>query len=92
MLKQKNLLPAVGFAFSRAKCMELAHGLGKMDLTTSSEKSEIHKFIQSALKRLKGSDRTLPQVLQMKEFLRRGIGVHHGGLLPIIKEVRLLDF
>jgi superfamily II RNA helicase len=24
----------------------------------------------------------------MRELLARGIGVHHGGLLPIVKEVR----
>lgn len=34
-----------------------------------------------------GSDRKLPQVLQMRDLLLRGIGVHHGGLLPILKEI-----
>jgi len=55
MLKKKQLLPAVGFAFSRAKCMELASGLGNIDLTDSKQKSEIHAFIETSLKRLKGS-------------------------------------
>ena len=27
------------------------------------------------------------QVQRMKEMLKRGIGVHHSGLLPIIKEM-----
>lgn len=44
-------------------------------------------FIEEALSRLKGSDRALPQVLSIKDLLKRGIGVHHGGLLPIIKEI-----
>ena len=35
-----------------------------------------------------GSDRTLPQVQRMRKHLSRGVGVHHAGLLPIIKEVR----
>lgn len=28
-----------------------------------------------------------PQVLQMSELLERGIGVHHSGVLPLLKEV-----
>lgn len=32
------------------------------------------------------SDRDLPQVLLVSRFLNRGVGVHHGGLLPIVKE------
>ncbi len=51
------------------------------------EQSETHLFIESAVARLQGSDRLLPQVLLMREMLARGVGVHHGGLLPILKEV-----
>lgn len=36
------------------------------------------------------SDKTLPQVLRIRELLKRGIAVHHGGLLPIIKEVSIV--
>lgn len=34
-----------------------------------------------------GSDKKLPQIGKMRNLLSRGIGVHHGGLLPIVKEV-----
>lgn len=34
-----------------------------------------------------GSDKKLPQIGKMRDLLSRGIGVHHGGLLPIVKEV-----
>ena len=34
-----------------------------------------------------GSDKKLPQIRRMRDLLSRGIGVHHGGLLPIVKEV-----
>lgn len=61
-----------------------------MDLTTSTEKHEVHSFIEKALSRLKGSDKRLPQIVRIKDLLKRGIGVHHGGLLPIIKEVIVL--
>ncbi|KAK1298896.1 hypothetical protein QJS10_CPB14g01721 [Acorus calamus] len=58
-----------------------------IDLTSSSEKSEIRVFCDKAFSRLKGSDRDLPQVVKVPNLLRRGIGVHHAGLLPIVKEV-----
>jgi antiviral helicase SKI2 len=34
-----------------------------------------------------GSDKKLPQIARMRDLLGRGIGIHHGGLLPIMKEV-----
>ena len=39
------------------------------------------------MSRLSPSDRKLPQVLRVRELLRRGLGVHHAGLLPIVKEI-----
>lgn len=89
LLRKKNLLPVIVFTFSKKKCEEYANALINIDLTSGgSEKSEIHVFCERSLNRLKGTDRELPQVLRMRELLSRGIGVHHGGLLPIIKEVR----
>nr|CAI5851657.1 unnamed protein product [Callosobruchus analis] len=35
---------------------------------------------------LSDDDRHLPQVDNLLPLLRRGIGIHHGGLLPILKE------
>lgn len=87
MLKTKTLLPVVIFTFSKKRCEEYASGLSKTDLCTSLEKSEIHVFIERSLVRLRGSDKHLPQILRMRDLLSRGIAVHHGGLLPIMKEV-----
>ncbi|KAG2212575.1 hypothetical protein INT47_000551 [Mucor saturninus] len=87
MLKTKSLLPVVIFTFSKRRCEEYASGLSKTDLCSSLEKSEIHVFIERSLVRLRGSDKQLPQILRMRDLLSRGIAVHHGGLLPIIKEI-----
>uniref|UniRef100_A0A8C0JI35 SKI2 subunit of superkiller complex n=1 Tax=Chelonoidis abingdonii TaxID=106734 RepID=A0A8C0JI35_CHEAB len=87
MLRKRDQLPVVAFTFSRARCDDNASALTTLDLTTSTEKSQIHLFFQKCLSRLKGSDRQLPQVLHMVELLKRGIGVHHSGILPILKEV-----
>ncbi|KAI0081161.1 ATP-dependent RNA helicase [Panus rudis PR-1116 ss-1] len=86
-LRKKSLLPVVIFTFSKKRCEENAGTLTNADLCTSVEKSEIHVAIEKALSRLKGSDKQLPQIRRMRDLLSRGIGVHHGGLLPIVKEV-----
>ncbi|CDO73133.1 hypothetical protein BN946_scf185007.g187 [Trametes cinnabarina] len=86
-LRKKALLPVVIFTFSKKRCEENAGTLTNADLCTAVEKSEIHVAIEKALSRLKGSDRQLPQIRRMRDLLSRGIGVHHGGLLPIVKEV-----
>ncbi|CDH60942.1 antiviral helicase [Lichtheimia corymbifera JMRC:FSU:9682] len=87
LLNKKQLLPVVIFTFSKKRCEEYASSLSKTDLCTSLEKSEIHVFIERSLVRLRGTDKELPQILRMRELLCRGIAVHHGGLLPIIKEI-----
>ncbi|KAF9163660.1 hypothetical protein DFQ26_002281 [Actinomortierella ambigua] len=86
-LHKKKCLPVVVFTFSKKKCEENASGLSSTDLMSSSEKSEVHVFIERSLVRLRGSDRDLPQVHRMRDLLSRGIAVHHSGLLPIIKEM-----
>jgi len=87
-LAKSELLPVVIFTFSKKKCEEYADGLINKDLLNDSNKrSAIYSFISNSLSRLKGSDRELPQIHRMKELLSRGIGVHHSGLLPIMKEV-----
>ena len=62
MLKKKDRMPVVAFTFSKKKIDENATNLSNLDLTTSSEKSDIHVFFQKCVSRLKGSDKSLPQV------------------------------
>ena len=62
MLKKKDKLPAVAFTFSKRKIDENALNLQNKDLTTASEKSEIHVFFRTAIKKLKPPDQKLPQV------------------------------
>ncbi|KAL1661387.1 NUC185 domain-containing protein [Schizophyllum commune] len=86
-LRKRNLLPVVVFTLSKKRCEENASTLTNQDLCTSVEKSEVHVAIEKALSRLKAPDRKLPQISRMRDLLSRGIGVHHGGLLPIVKEL-----
>ncbi|KAD6795715.1 hypothetical protein R6Q59_031765 [Mikania micrantha] len=86
-LSKTSLLPVVIFCFSKNRCDKSANNLRETDLTSRFEKSEIRIFCDKAFSRLKGSDRNLPQIMRVQGLLHRGIGVHHAGLLPIVKEV-----
>ncbi|KAI8627103.1 DSHCT domain-containing protein [Xylariaceae sp. FL1651] len=86
-LKKQNLLPACIFVFSKKRCEENADALSNQDFCTAQEKSHIHMIIQKSIARLRPEDRVLPQIVRLRELLSRGIAVHHGGLLPIVKEI-----
>jgi antiviral helicase SKI2 len=86
-LRKENLLPVCIFVFSKRRCEENADALANLDYCTAQEKSAIHMTIQRSVARLRPEDRQLPQIRRMRELLSRGIAVHHGGLLPIVKEV-----
>lgn len=86
-LKKNDLLPACIFVFSKKRCEQNADALSNLDFCTASEKSAIHMIIERSIARLKPDDRLLPQIRRVRELLSRGVAVHHGGLLPIVKEV-----
>ncbi|KAM3729183.1 SKI2 subunit of superkiller complex protein [Dirofilaria immitis] len=91
-LRMQKLLPAIVFVFSRRRCDDNAYLLRSVDLTTEKEKSSIHHFFSKCITRLKGSDKHLPQIIQMKELCKHGFAIHHSGILPILKEVVELLF
>lgn len=58
-----------------------------MDFTDGYTKGLIRKFIKQKLQRLDEGDRELPQIKKVTALLVRGIGVHHAGLLQLLKEI-----
>lgn len=62
MLEKKEKLPVVAFTFSRKKCDDNADQLGNLNLITALERSKTQVLLQKYLAKLKGGDRTLPQV------------------------------
>ncbi|KAK7203627.1 NUC185 domain-containing protein [Myxozyma melibiosi] len=85
-LYKMKLQPVVIFVFSKKRCEEYANSLSGVDYCNASERAQIHIFIENAVSRLRKEDQTLPQIMRMRELMSRGIAVHHGGLLPIVKE------
>ncbi|XP_050354074.1 helicase SKI2W [Nymphalis io] len=86
-LRKSDKLPVVAFTLSRNRCDQNAENLLSVDLTTAKEKGYIRSFFARCLQRLKEPDRKLPQVIRLQRVLENGIGVHHSGILPLLKEI-----
>ncbi|KAL0218706.1 hypothetical protein P9112_004359 [Eukaryota sp. TZLM1-RC] len=90
-LKASSMLPCLIFCFSKKGCERVADELSCIDFQIDS--SFVHFFIKRALsKRISPMDQNLPQILRVSDLLSRGIGVHHAGLLPILKEITEMLF
>ncbi|KAM0025560.1 putative RNA helicase [Helianthus debilis subsp. tardiflorus] len=87
MIIQRQYDPVIIFSFSKRECEFLAMQMAKMDLNDDDEKVNTETIFWSAMDMLSDDDKKLPQVSNMLPLLKRGIGVHHSGLLPILKEV-----
>jgi antiviral helicase SKI2 len=81
------LLPVVIFCFSKKKCEEIADFFMNQDINQAREKKVVGAILAQMRSRLNATDAQLPQVQRVEEMAYRGIGVHTGGLLPILKEV-----
>ena len=87
---EQRLEPAIVFAFSRKECEALALQLfrsGKFHMTTPEEQQAIQEVYEQALACLSTEDQQLPQIQMILPLLLQGFGVHHSGLLPILREL-----
>lgn len=88
----KNFDPVICFAFSKKDCESHALEVSKVDFTSPEEKNVIADVFSNAIDSLSEDDKKLPQVIDILPLLQQGIGIHHGGLLPIIKEITEILF
>ncbi|KAJ7546830.1 hypothetical protein O6H91_08G056100 [Diphasiastrum complanatum] len=87
MLMLRQYDPVIVFSFSKRECEHLAMQMVTLDLNDDDEKKLVEGVFGNAMDSLSDDDKKLPQVSQILPHLRRGIAVHHSGLLPILKEV-----
>jgi ATP-dependent RNA helicase DOB1 len=87
MIMMKNYNPVIIFSFSKRECEGLAISLSKFELNSTEEQELVVNIFTNAIDNLSEDDKQLPQISNLLPLLRRGIGIHHGGLLPILKEV-----
>ncbi|NXW48763.1 MTREX helicase, partial [Nyctiprogne leucopyga] len=79
MIMERNFQPVIIFSFSKKDCEAYALQMTKLDFNTDEEKKMVEEVFNNAIDCLSDEDKKLPQV-------SGGIGIHHGGLLPILKE------
>ncbi|CAN6612484.1 ATP-dependent RNA helicase DOB1 [Trichomonascus vanleenenianus] len=92
MIMVRNYNPVIVFSFSKRECEALALQMSKLDFNNEDEHDMINKVFKNAVGQLAPADQDLPQIKNLLPLLRRGIGIHHSGLLPILKEVIELLF
>ncbi|KAF5582925.1 atp-dependent rna helicase dob1 [Fusarium pseudocircinatum] len=86
MTIKRKFNPVIVFNFSKRECENLAMNISSLSFNDDSEKAMVRKVFNSAIESLSEGDRELPQIINLLPLLERGIGVHHSGLLPILKE------
>ncbi|KAL8793358.1 MAG: hypothetical protein Q9195_004036 [Heterodermia aff. obscurata] len=86
MIMMKNYNPVIVFSFSKNNCESFALQMSNLTFNEDSEKAMVEKVFHSALEMLSDDDKQLPQIQNILPLLKRGIGIHHSGLLPILKE------
>lgn len=82
----KNYNPVIVFSFSKRECEAGALQMKQLAFNDESEKKMVNKVFNSAIEMLSPEDQSLPQIQNLLPLLEKGIGVHHSGLLPILKE------
>lgn len=89
-LASEGMLPAIYFLFSRRDCQDFAQRLSIMrpDLVPDQQTAQrIESVIQTYLAGMRVEDQELDQVQSIVTLARQGIGFHHAGLLPILKQL-----
>ena len=87
MTLERNYQPVIIFSFSKRECEQHAQHMSKLDFSDADERQLIDTIFHNAISSLTQDDQRLPQVTSMLPILKRGIGIHHSGLLPILKEI-----
>lgn len=92
LIMERNLDPCIIFSFSKKDCETYALQMARLDFNNEEEKSLVEKVFVNAMDSLSEDDKALPAVQTILPLLKNGVGIHHGGLLPILKEVIELLF
>ena len=85
-LTEHQLVPALFFIFSRKECERLAKSVHR-SLTTSEEIAEIVSIFDFEMRNHKETYQSSPQYHEIRALVQKGIGYHHSGLVPVLKEV-----
>lgn len=93
VLNKKGMTPGILFAFSKKDVELIAKEISKeMVLLDKDQQTVMKSMFDGTIKMLSEEDQKLPQIVALYDILKSGIGLHHGGMLPILKELVELLF
>jgi superfamily II RNA helicase len=84
-LIKNDLLQAIFFSFSRNNCEKYAKSI--QCVLTAEESTNAVNMFEYLMRHHKKEYEYLPQYLQIKNLIAKGVCFHHSGIIPILKEV-----
>lgn len=91
-LRDTGALPALCFVFSRRECERLATAMEGDFLEADTDAAGAARVFDFHLSRYRETLEKSPQYHQVRSLAVRGIGFHHSGLQPLLKEIVELLF
>ena len=85
-LKEDDYLPALFFRFSRKKCEEMCRHV-KTVLLDADELIQVNETFNNIMHKYKSNYSHLNQYQDVYKQIQKGVGYHHSGMLPILKEI-----
>ena len=88
-LEREDLLPVIVFIFSRAACDDAVHQLRRDGLlfTKPEERREIERIAEARLSEFSAEDLQALEYADFIDALRRGVTMHHAGMVPAFREI-----
>lgn len=95
-LKSQGMLPAICFIFSRKHVEQAAHEISfslyeEDSLLPTQVEKECRHILQAKLPNYL-EYLQLPEYLSIVKLLEKGVGIHHAGILPVLREMVELLF
>jgi len=89
-LKQEEMLPAIIFVFSRKSVEQCAHEIttnlleddSKIPYIVRNECEQIIRRFPNYKEYLE-----LPEYTELIQLLEKGVGIHHSGMIPVLREI-----
>jgi len=84
-LIKNDLLQTIFFSFSRLNCEKYATSIS--NILEAEESANAVNMFDHLMRKYRTEYESIPQYVQIRELVQKGVCYHHSGLIPIIKEV-----
>ncbi len=84
-LRNRDRLPAIYFTMNRKRTVSLAGSISSFNFLNNTEKDNVNRIIKDLSDKLGNSENQ--GATDIIPLLEKGIGYHHAGMLPTVKEL-----